>query len=433
MAGFDRIMRSTVQSQPMAELAVNALDVYKKVDGVYLTGWEYNRLLSADPTQARNSALPSTILWRGAHQLWMFEHVYVTKEAWDNEVYATEELGWIMGDVLAFLRDEGALTVIDWSTLTPEVKREVKACRDQLLTELHERVQKQSPSEVETVKREDLIQDAVVERLKANALDELECWKGRLLQPVTNTYDCLASGQPTDLGMWMPRATNDQFTATLEAEVLARVAQPVISGVSVCPSPATMGSAFERQQAVVDELERPRIVELIAGLGEFEDPTEGYKPYINTLKPRRGDYEDVNMEMRRAWNRNRDHLRRLRDAAHDDLWPHLHQEWLPRAKNGDEEFVGKRLPALIENAVRAKKLAAALERAAWAADPVKVAIGFAALYGVNSLAGGLGAPPPAADAVAIAGGHYLKKRYEASGAKQTWDLGIFYQRASNQR
>jgi hypothetical protein len=45
----------------------------------------------------------------------MFEQVYVTKEASANESHATDELGWIMGDVLRFLRDdEDALRVVDW-------------------------------------------------------------------------------------------------------------------------------------------------------------------------------------------------------------------------------------------------------------------------------------------------------------------------------
>lgn len=153
----------------------------------------------------------------------------------------------------------------------------------------------------------------------------------------------------------------------------------------------------------------------------------------NVLKPRRSNYEPVNTELRQAWNRNRDHLRRLRDAARDDLWPHLHHEWLPRAESGDEEFVRQQLPELVENALRATKLAAALERAAWAADSLKVAIGFAALGGVNLLAKELGIPPAAADAGAIAGGQYLKKRYDSSYAKQAWDLGVFYQGAGRQR
>jgi hypothetical protein len=78
-----------------------------------------------------------------------------------------------------------------------------------------------------------------------------------------------------------------------------------------------MGSAFELQQKVVADVETPMIVDLIAGLGEFADPTAGYKPYVDALKPYRAKYDEVNNAMRDDWNKNRDHISRLRDAARD--------------------------------------------------------------------------------------------------------------------
>ena len=73
---------------------------------VYLSGWEYNRVLQADPTEPRNSALPASILWNGSHQLWMFETVFCTRESFENEVAPTDVLGWVNGTVLRDLTDE---------------------------------------------------------------------------------------------------------------------------------------------------------------------------------------------------------------------------------------------------------------------------------------------------------------------------------------
>ena len=41
----------------------------KSYSNIYLSGWEYNRLLSKDPTEPRISALPAEILWNGAAPL----------------------------------------------------------------------------------------------------------------------------------------------------------------------------------------------------------------------------------------------------------------------------------------------------------------------------------------------------------------------------
>lgn len=67
---------------------------------VYLSGWEYNRLLQDDPAQPRVSALPASILWNGSHQLWMFENVFCARESFENEVEATDMLGWVTGTIL---------------------------------------------------------------------------------------------------------------------------------------------------------------------------------------------------------------------------------------------------------------------------------------------------------------------------------------------
>ena len=76
------------------------------------SGWEYNRVLQADPSEPRISALPASILWNGRHQLWMFESVFCTRESFENEVEATDVLGWVNGAVLRDLADEGILKTV---------------------------------------------------------------------------------------------------------------------------------------------------------------------------------------------------------------------------------------------------------------------------------------------------------------------------------
>lgn len=399
------------------------------VNGVYLTGWEYNRFLSTNPTEARNSALPASILWNGAHQLWMFEQVYVTKEASANESYATDELGWIMGDVLRFLRDdENALRVVDWSKLDEDLQESLQNKRDDELGRLRKVLMPQSPSELEDVPLEDVAQEVVVRAIREGKAGELERLKHVLLIPLMDRLGCLASGAPTSLEWWMPQVAGESTAAaTLEAELLRRVAQPLIPGIPACRSPATMGSAFELQQKVVAEVETPMIVDLIAGQGEFADPTAGYKPYVDALKPYRAKYEEVNNVMRDDWNKNRDHISRLRDAARDHLWPHLHNEWLPLARTGDQEFVREQFPRLLRRALLVEPFASYLDRSA-----VKVAIGFVTAYGLaagSHLASrDLGVPPELTEAGAGATATFLAGRY-GTYAKQVRDLGIFYQRA----
>jgi len=72
-------------------------------DGIYLSGWEYNRLLQRDPIARRNSALPAEIPWNGAAPLWLFRNVFCTQEGIDNEWRAYELLGWPTGRIFTEL------------------------------------------------------------------------------------------------------------------------------------------------------------------------------------------------------------------------------------------------------------------------------------------------------------------------------------------
>jgi len=63
-------------------------------NAIYLSGWEYNRLVGPDPTTSRQSCLPAEFLWNGAAQLWLFERVYCAKESLECEEQAAKRSTW---------------------------------------------------------------------------------------------------------------------------------------------------------------------------------------------------------------------------------------------------------------------------------------------------------------------------------------------------
>jgi hypothetical protein len=79
------------------------------ITSVYLSGWEYNRLIGDDPTAPMASALPAQCLWEGAGQFFLFEKVYCTKESYEGELAAAEDMGWSTGHIFKKLHDEGIL------------------------------------------------------------------------------------------------------------------------------------------------------------------------------------------------------------------------------------------------------------------------------------------------------------------------------------
>ncbi len=62
-------------------------------DSIFLSGWEYNRVLRSDPFQSVTSGLPAQALWNGSAQFWMFKDVYCTKESLIGDLAAAEDLG----------------------------------------------------------------------------------------------------------------------------------------------------------------------------------------------------------------------------------------------------------------------------------------------------------------------------------------------------
>jgi len=89
-------------------------------DSIYLSGWEYNRLLEEDPTEPRPSMLPGSALWNGGAQFWLFQNVYCTKESLDAEIRASEAVGFITGKIWQELHKREFLKTFDWKELIKE-------------------------------------------------------------------------------------------------------------------------------------------------------------------------------------------------------------------------------------------------------------------------------------------------------------------------
>lgn len=82
-------------------------------DSIFLTGWEYNRVLASDPTAPIVSGLPAQALWDGAAQFWLFKNVYCTTEALNGDLAAFRDLNWTTGYIFGDMARRGFLHPID--------------------------------------------------------------------------------------------------------------------------------------------------------------------------------------------------------------------------------------------------------------------------------------------------------------------------------
>ncbi len=82
------------------------------LDSIFLSGWEYNRILSASPLAPMVSGLPAPILWSGGAHFWLFKNVYCTTESFDGDYAAYKDLGWSTGFIFADLKRRGFLKTV---------------------------------------------------------------------------------------------------------------------------------------------------------------------------------------------------------------------------------------------------------------------------------------------------------------------------------
>ncbi|MFF0530735.1 hypothetical protein ACFYT3_20345 [Nocardia amikacinitolerans] len=319
------------------------------VNGIYLPGWEFNRLLANTPLEPRISALPGAALWNGAAHFWMFEKVYCTKESFDNEAYSAQELGWATGSIFTQLAggidDSGPiLEPVDWTTLDSSVQGELKdLCSD-------------------------LKDSAPVREWIDQANDsKLQQLNDKIVKPIAQAKNSIIAGGMSGLRQWISpsasgtstadEASQNEIIGKLLSELSAPVTdRPIPNGIQLISHPSTWAAdAVAKQDDAKKRVETPYIRELQAGEGEFAG-AHGYIPYIKRVGSERAAYSAINDTLLDDWNANRTRLLRLREQASVYLWPKLHGDWLPALVAGNPDAI-EDFPRWINRALAHQRIA----------------------------------------------------------------------------
>ncbi|MDE1672676.1 hypothetical protein [Nocardia gipuzkoensis] len=294
------------------------------VEGVYLSGWEYNRLLQSEPLVPRVSALPAEILWNGAAHLWMFKEVWCTKESLAAEVAAADVMGWKTGQIFTELANMGIIRTLDW-------ENDLSSITKTSLGVVHKALRKKTSDGA-----------SIREAIESRDVRTLERIKFEYLSPIAENLGLVLGTTPNSLQLstWK-RSADPSIAAQIEVrKFLSRLSEPILkpgsgdfspSGLRLCDRPGTGVDPNEvkRQQIVQEKHEAPMISELLAGEGPYTGP-EGFVPYFEALAPHRKAYDEINNQLYANWTSNRKHLLELRRKAEKGLWPQLHREWLPQ-------------------------------------------------------------------------------------------------------
>jgi hypothetical protein len=114
----------------------------------------------------------------------MFEYIYCARESYENEIEATDRLGWVNGNVLRDLTAEGILRTVDWKELPVEIKDRLLRARESTLTILPE--------------------DRIRIAIQDGDASTLELAKTLILEPVLDHCGCVESGAPNSITNWIP-------------------------------------------------------------------------------------------------------------------------------------------------------------------------------------------------------------------------------------
>jgi hypothetical protein len=291
---------------------------------IYLSGWEYNRLLREDPTTPVTSGLPAEALWNGSAQFWLFEKVYCTKESLDGDLAGAHELGWTTGRIFEDLARRGFLEPVSWRELADKSPL------------LNDRLR-----EVHTELRRRIDQPALLNLLRQGASDELEAIKLELMSPVLEHLGCVENISPNSITRWFSSAGNtgsENSGSDSIAAALSRSVREARLGMKLCNPPGTGVSRPERhqQRRVEEAIQKPMIPDLLAGVLSQDD-------YHRRLRETAAVYKPINEQLDKDYRAGIDRLERLRDLAKLHLWPTLHGDWLGRLEQ-EPEF----LPEFIE-------------------------------------------------------------------------------------
>lgn len=395
----DQLPSQASLARPMSEA--------KTINRLFLSGWEYNRLLQQNPLTSRVSALPSSVLWNGAAQFWLFEEAVCTVEALENEQAAGEALGWATARIYDDLKTMGALRTIDLGRdLSP-------GAADELVT-VHRRLRAGDgdPSRVRKLLRDG--DGAALEGLKQ-----------QLLQPVVEDQGCVLDGDPNGLLTWFAGTATRQARADVVRRSLESLVRPLQAskrnlGLQLC-RPLGQGLPAEAVEnwRQAQHVEREMISEFLAGEGPFSGP-RGHVAYFDAMSPYRSAYEPIEGAVEEDWRRNRPILEALRDRARKHLWPQLHEEWIPQLKAQDPQFI-EEFPKLLRRAILLSPVAELLNLDTHVVMAITTgsALGIAHVSGVDSET--TGAIAAVTGAAAVAAHNRVQSRIGP--------LALFYQRA----
>ncbi len=373
-------------------------------ESIFLSGWEYNRLLADEPSAPRQSGLPGAALWNGSAQFWLFKKVYCTKESLDGEITASESIGYAQGKIFDNLRQEGFLDPISWSSLkesAPGTYKAICSAQEKLKVEYPEKTLR------------DLVQTG-----KTRQLDEI---KFQLLAPVLQHLRCIQNVSPNSVQHWLRSESTPKQPQNSIEKAIEILIQPVTGnessklGLTLCHSPGTHSVTMQQmlaQREVEQTIQKRQIAELYMGDLSARD-------YLQSLEPHAHIYRPINEQLITDWNANREKLYRLRDLAEKHIWKDLHGEWLPRLET-EPLFHGKFL-SLLNRAIRNSKMAGLLD--------LSVNLGICFVGGAAAVAGGrAGLPSEVAGFLGASVGYTLKDLVKAEKA-QLEGLTLFYQKA----
>lgn len=313
----------------MANLNVssNILLLKGKIMGlssVYLTGWEYNRVAAANPLDPVVSGLPAQCLWEGAAQFFLFEKVYCTKESFEGELAAADDLGWTTGYIFKKLKDEGILHPVDLQEVTKNnhgVGIEYKERANELRTII-------TAGGLSAM-------DSIESLVKNGADDELEAMKAYLLQPILKELRCANNVSPGTVNPWFSgsrQAIKQGLVQALVAPLLAG-RQRIRAGIELCNKPG-FGLDPQILAAQVHE-EKTRQAPLIPALlsGRLAQ-----NQYHNDILPGADAYKPINRQLFNDFQTNFERILRLRELAQKHLWKDLHGEWIPNFQTDEKYF-----------------------------------------------------------------------------------------------
>ncbi len=284
------------------------------LDSIFLSGWEYNRVLAPTPTTPLVSGLPAPVLWSGGAQFWLFKNVYCTVEAFNGDYAAYQDLGWSTGFIFAELKRLGFVKTVDLQALVDDdaqIRTKLNARHTQLQSEYSE---------------------ATILRLLETGQDsELERIKLRLLRPVLEHLRCVQNVSPNSIQNWITsHPTNLQTPASnsalaLLAGSIADATDQYRAGAKLCRPPGSglPDHVLLAQRKVEQEVQKPLIPSLLVGrLPQAE--------YHTALQGTRSVYEAIDKQLLADFRRHIGKLQDLRALAETHIWKDLHGEWLPK-------------------------------------------------------------------------------------------------------